>query len=153
MKFIHDYASIKTMSEVRESQETCPINFGGSAPRAADLAVCKLLRVSNVQRSNVQEEKAQRLFSIAMVISGLRCILSYVVVPFVLPALGLGVTAGVGPAIGIPVGLIALLFDVRGVRRFWIAGHKWRWQMTAIYVSVMALVTYLVVEDFIQIFK
>ncbi len=142
-----------TMSEVKESQQTCPINFGGSVPSAADLAVCKLLRVSKVQRSSQQEERAQRLFSIAMVISGLRCILSYVVVPFVLPALGLGVTAGVGPAIGIPVGLVALFFDVRGVRRFWIAGHKWRWQMTAIYVSVMALVAYLVVGDFLQMFR
>ncbi len=144
---------LMTMSEVKESQQTCPINFGGSVPSAADLAVCKLLRVSKVQRSSQQEERAQRLFSIAMVISGLRCILSYVVVPFVLPALGLGVTAGVGPAIGIPVGLVALFFDVRGVRRFWIAGHKWRWQMTAIYVSVMALVAYLVVGDFLQMFR
>ncbi len=141
------------MSKVQEPQQNCPINFGGLTPSAADLAVCKLLRVSKVQGSAAQEEKAQRLFSIAMVISGLRCILSYVIVPFVLPALGLGVTAGVGPAVGIPVGVVALYFDVRGIRRFWIAGHKWRWQMSGIYVSVMILVSYLVIGDFVQLFR
>ncbi|SHE89865.1 hypothetical protein SAMN02745225_01942 [Ferrithrix thermotolerans DSM 19514] len=141
------------MSQVQEPQRSCPVDFGKVAPSAADVAVCKLLRVSKVQATASSEEKAQRLFSVAMVISGLRCILSYVILPFVLPALGLGVTAGVGPLIGIPVGLVALAFDVRGVRRFWIAGHKWRWQMTAIYTSVMALVTYLVIGDFIQLLR
>ena len=80
-----------------------------------------------------------------MVLSGLRCMLSYVVFPFLLPALGLA--AFVGPVVGIPVGLLALVFDALGIRRFFAADHPWRWQMTAIYLAVMALVTYLVVHD------
>jgi len=98
-----------------------------------------------------REEAAERLFSVAMVISGLRCTLSYVIVPFLLPALGLGALAGLGPEIGIPIGVAALFFDVKGIRRFWVANHKWRWQMSAIYVAVIALVLYLVIADIIQL--
>lgn len=86
-----------------------------------------------------------------MLLSGLRCTLSYVILPFVIPALGLGAMAKVGPEIGIPIGVVALFFDVKGIRRFWVAGHKWRWQMTFIYLAVIGLVTYLVIGDLFQL--
>lgn len=88
---------------------------------------------------------AQRLFSLAMVISGTRCLLSYIVLPFLAPALG--AATGVEPYFGIPISIIALIFDVRGMRRFWIADHRYRWPMTAIYLAVMGLVTALLVSD------
>jgi hypothetical protein len=88
---------------------------------------------------------AQRLFSVAMVISGLRCLLSYIVLPFLAPALG--AATGIEPYFGIPISIVALVFDVRGMRRFWIADHRYRWPMTAIYLAVMGLVTALLVSD------
>jgi hypothetical protein len=88
---------------------------------------------------------AQRLFSVAMVISGLRCLLSYIVLPFLAPALG--AATGVEPYFGIPISIVALVFDVRGMRRFWIADHRYRWPMTLIYLAVMGLVTALLVSD------
>jgi len=88
---------------------------------------------------------AQRLFSVAMVISGLRCLLSYIVLPFLAPALG--AATGVEPYLGIPISIVALVFDIRGMRRFWIADHRYRWPMTAIYLAVMGLVTALLVSD------
>jgi hypothetical protein len=88
---------------------------------------------------------AQRLFSVAMVISGLRCLLSYIVLPFLAPALG--AATGIEPYFGIPISIVALVFDVRGMRRFWIANHRYRWPMTAIYLAVMGLVTALLVSD------
>ena len=77
--------------------------------------------------------------------SATRCILTYVVLPFLLPALGLA--AGVGPAIGIPVGLVAIAFNVATIRRFWAADHRWRWAYTALAVSVIVLLLVLLVED------
>jgi hypothetical protein len=71
-----------------------------------------------------------------------------VIFPFVLPAIG--AAAAVGPAIGIPVGLLALVFDAMGIRRFWLADHRYRWQMSAIYLAVMCLVSYLVVVDLVH---
>lgn len=130
-----------------------------SNPSGADAAVRRLLRIPNADETITEdkadvaakEESAQRLFSFAMVISGLRCTLSYVILPFVLPALGLGATAGLGPSIGIPVGLIAIFFDVKGIRRFWVADYRYRWQMTIIYLAVITLVTILVIGDIIQL--
>ncbi|MDA8197574.1 MAG: hypothetical protein M0019_10285 [Actinomycetota bacterium] len=134
--------SVKDNSESQQ-QYTKPI----------DGVVNKFLRIEQTDGSGDKQEQAQRLFSISMVISGFRCILSYVILPFLLPIFGVGATAGVGPAIGIPVGIVALAFDARGIRRFWKIGYRYKWQMTTIYLLVMALVTYLVVVDIVHLFS
>jgi hypothetical protein len=89
------------------------------------------------------------MFSFSIVLSALRCLLSYVVFPIASPALGLA--TGVGPAIGIPIALLALFFDVIGIRRFWVNDHRWRWAMTAIYAAVMVLVSALLVGDIVHL--
>ncbi|ACU54834.1 hypothetical protein Afer_1930 [Acidimicrobium ferrooxidans DSM 10331] len=127
----------------------CPV--GARSDSRADRVVRRLLRIPEPTSTSDREEAAERLFSVAMILSGLRCTLSYVIIPFVLPALGLGAVAGFGPEIGIPVGVLALIFDVRGIRRFHVARHRWRWSMTAIYLAVIALVTYLVVQDIVAL--
>lgn len=111
----------------------------------------RVLRIPEVKKTAVEEKKAERLFSLAIVISALRCTLSYVILPFVIPVFGLGATVGVGPKIGIPLGAVALYFDVKGIRRFWIAEHRYRWQMTIIYLMVIALVLFLVIGDIISL--
>ncbi|MGA8297706.1 MAG: hypothetical protein WB770_11745 [Acidimicrobiales bacterium] len=93
--------------------------------------------------------QAQRSFSVAMVLSGLRCLFSYVIVPVVLPLLGLAV--GAAPYIGVPVALLALVFDVRGIRRYWLANSSHRWAMTWIYLAVIVLVLFLLVHDLLAI--
>ena len=116
----------------------------GTLPRPrAERIVRRCLFVGEARPRSGQD--AQRLFSLAMVISGLRCLLSYVVLPFLAPALG--AATGVEPYFGIPISIIALVFDVRGMRRFWIADHRYRWPMTAIYLAVMGLVTALLIGD------
>lgn len=114
----------------------------------ADVAMRRLLLVPGGPRT-VGDEAAQRMFSFSIVLSALRCLLSYVVFPIVTPALG--VATGVGPAVGIPIAVLALFFDVVGLRRFWKADHRWRWGMTVIYVSVMALVSALLVGDIVDL--
>ena len=105
-----------------------------TAPRpAADAAMRRLLRIPEGQTAS--EGAAQRAFSTSVLVSATRCTLTYVVLPFLLPALGLA--AGVGPAIGIPVGLVAIAFNVATIRRFWAADHRWRWAYTALAVSVI----------------
>jgi hypothetical protein len=116
-----------------------------------DARARRILRIGDPKPSARREDAAERLFSVAMVISGLRCTLSYVVVPFLLPALGLGALASLSPEIGIPIGIVALYFDVKGIRRFFVANHKWRWPMTFIYLAVIALVLYLVIADVIAL--
>jgi hypothetical protein len=110
----------------------------------ADVAMRRLLRISD-GAGRLDESSTHRIFSASILLSALRCLLSYVVLPVLTPLLG--AYAGVGPALGIPIGIVALVFDVRGIRRFWLADHKWRWPVTALYACVMVLVTVLVVQD------
>jgi hypothetical protein len=91
------------------------------------------------------EVAATRAFSTSILISAIRCTLAYVVFPWVLPALG--VAGGVGPAIGLPVGIVALVSNVFSIRRFFASGHRWRWAIAALNVSVIVLVSILVVQD------
>jgi hypothetical protein len=115
----------------------------------ADVAMRRLLRVPDGGRPSVRDEDAHRLFSTSMLISAVRCLLGYVIFPLMGPVIG---ASGVAPAIGIPIGLLALVFDVRGIRRFWLADHRWRWPITGIYLAVMVLVTILLVRDLVHIF-
>jgi H+/Cl- antiporter ClcA len=78
-------------------------------------------------------------------VSATRCLLTYIVLPFLAPALGLA--AGVGPALGIPIGAVAIGANVLTIRRFWAADHRWRWAYTAIALTVIALLLVLMVED------
>jgi hypothetical protein len=89
------------------------------------------------------------MFSFSIVLSALRCLLSYVVFPIATPALGLA--TGVGPVIGIPIAVLALFFDVVGIRRFWVNNHRWRWGMTVLYAAVMVLVSALLVGDIVHL--
>ena len=115
-----------------------------TAPRpAADVAVRRLLRIPDGPPA--PEGAAQRAFSTSIVVSATRCLLTYIVLPFVAPALGLA--AGVGPAIGIPIGVVAIGCNILTIRRFWAADHRWRWAYTAIALTVIALLLVLMVED------
>jgi hypothetical protein len=99
--------------------------------------------------ATVGEASAHRIFNVSMGLSALRCLLSYVVFPIVTPLIG--AATDVGPAIGIPIAVVALFFDVLGIRRFWLASHRWRWAMTVVYVAVMSLVASLLVGDIIKL--
>ncbi len=94
---------------------------------------------------NVPDDQVNKLFETSILISAIRCTLAYVVFPIFAPALY--AASNWGPAIGLSVGAIALVFDVAGMRRFWKADHRWRWPMTGIYACVMVLVVILVVND------
>jgi len=122
-----------------------PATSSATVPRrSGDLFMCRLLCVpTGAQR--VRERDVQRLFRTSIFLSALRCLLTYVLLPFLGPVLGLA--GGVGPAIGLPLAVIALVFDVLGVRRFWIANHRSRWSATFVYAGVMALVLALMVID------
>ena len=95
--------------------------------------------------ASVTEAQLQRVFSLSILLSAFRCLLTYIILPIVTPLLG--AATSIGPAIGIPVSVLALGFDVFAIRRFWVARHRWRWAMTVLYLAVMGLVTALLVGD------
>ncbi|MDW3217698.1 MAG: hypothetical protein R8F63_03710 [Acidimicrobiales bacterium] len=88
---------------------------------------------------------AERAFSKSILVSAVRCTLTYVLIPFVFPIIGFG--TGVGPWIGVPIGLAAIVANVVSIRRFHRADHKWKWPMSAINVGIIGLLVVLVVVD------
>ena len=115
---------------------------------AADRFMRRLLRVPD-ERAPVPESATHRIFGVSIFLSATRCLLSYIVLPILLPLLGLA--KGVGPWLGIPIGVLALYFDFLGIRRFWMADHHQRWLFSAIYAVVGAMVLTLLVVDIVDL--
>lgn len=95
--------------------------------------------------SEINPITAQRAFSMAMVISGIRCILAYVLLPFAIPLLGLA--PGVGPWLGIGIGLVAIGANLFSIRRFARSRHRLRKPVIAIHVTVIVLLVVLIALD------
>tara|TARA_Y100001947_G_scaffold148787_1_gene146301 strand:- start:559 stop:882 length:324 start_codon:yes stop_codon:yes gene_type:complete len=90
-------------------------------------------------------DTATRTFSISMVVSGIRCVLAYVVFPWLLPVLG--VTGGVGPGVGLAIGTVAIGFNGWSIVRFWRADHRLKRIVVPINVAVIVLLLVLVSFD------
>ena len=116
----------------------------GTRRTPADMFMRKLLRISD-KPTGVSNARVLQTFQKSMMISAVRCTLTYVIFPFILP--GIGFLKGVGPAVGIIIGSFALVCDTFTIRRFFVADHKWRWQFSAIAFAVMCLLGVMLVQD------
>lgn len=84
-------------------------------------------------------------FSRSLVVSALRCLLTYIILPFVAPLVG--VIQGVGPVVGLALGSVAVAFNIASIRRFFVAEHRWRWGYGAIGASMICLLGVLMAND------
>ncbi|MEZ5279817.1 MAG: hypothetical protein R2770_05045 [Acidimicrobiales bacterium] len=91
------------------------------------------------------DDKAERVFSTSILISATRCTLTYVVLPWVAPAIG--VASDVGPLLGLVIGVVAILFNVLSIRRFVMSDHKWKRPLVALNSSIILLLAILMVND------
>ncbi len=92
---------------------------------------------------------AERRFSQSMAVSGTRCLLTYLVFPYLLPVLGLA--DSVGPSVGVVVGLVAIVFNGLSIRRFWRADHRLKWPVSTVNAAVIGLLCYLTVGDLVEL--
>jgi len=90
-------------------------------------------------------DQPERVFSQSIVISGIRCMLTYVIFPFVFPVVG--ITSGIGSSIGLIVGSIAIVANVFSIRRFWKADHKYKVPVSILNVGIIVLLAILIVLD------
>lgn len=127
----------------------CPVDHRAPGTRSrADEIVRRVLRIRE-RPANVTAASAYSSFQRSMLISAVRCTLTYVVFPFVLPAVGFA--TGVGPLLGIVIGVVAIVCDVFTIRRFFAVDHRWRWHFGAIAFSVICLLSVLLVQDVVHL--
>lgn len=126
----------------------CPVAHTPTARSRADQLVRRVLRIRE-RPAHVTAASAYSAFQRSMLISAVRCTLTYVVFPFVLPAVGFA--TGVGPWLGILIGVVAIGCDVFTIRRFFAVDHRWRWHFGAIAFAVICLLSVLLVQDVIHV--
>lgn len=114
----------------------------------ADLCMRRVLGLP-VDAPTVSETSARKLAETSLLVSTVRCLLTYIVLPFVLPLVHVGM--GVAPVIGIVLGSVAIVANVASVRRFWAADHRYRWHYTALAAVIIAMLAWLIVTDVVDL--
>jgi hypothetical protein len=104
---------------------------------------------ASTSAAGVTAASAYSSFQRSMLISAIRCTLTYVVFPFVLPAVGFA--TGVGPWVGIVIGVVAITCDVFTIRRFFSVDHRYRWHFSAVALAVIGLLSVLLVQDVVHV--
>lgn len=118
-------------------------------PRSAtDRFMRKLLRLP-VDGPKASANEARKAFQTSIAVATVRCLLMYIVFPFVLPLVG--IAKGVGPWIGLVISVLAIVCIVMSIRRFWRADHSKRWHYTLFAAVVMCFLMVLVVQDLVEI--
>ena len=114
----------------------------------ADLFMRRLLRLP-LDAPPGSAQGARKAFQTSLLVATFRCLLMYVVFPFVVPALGLA--KGVGPAIGLVINVVAMVCIVLSMRRFFRADHPQRWPYTALGSTVLVFLVVLAVQDLVTL--
>ncbi len=129
---------MSAVDELSETQELSP-SIAENAPTrpAADRFMRAMLRVNSVKKTQKIERSAHRNMQIAMIISGIRCIITYLAIPIAVPIIGL--SGMVSAPIGIGLSVIAVVTGISSLRQFWRSDHKYRWMYTA-FIGVIFLV-------------
>jgi ABC-type iron transport system FetAB permease component len=88
---------------------------------------------------------AERLFTATLLFAGLRCLVQYILLPFVLPLLG--IVSGQRFGIMVALDLVALAAIIFSVRRFWQVRHPRRWEYLLLAcVAIIVMIVFLVFD-------
>lgn len=112
--------------------EPQPVSVAQPSFSPADGVMRRLLRVPATDRRAAGS--AERAVRVSIVISAIRCLITYLAVPILIPITA--VAGLVATPISIALCVFALVNGVIGVRRMWVAQHRYRW----LYAGFMAVV-------------
>jgi len=112
------------------------------APGGAEVVVRRILRVP---AGGDPGRNAEKVFGRSILLSSVRCLLTYIVLPLLKPVLDL--SGGVGPVLGLVIGTVSAVAIIASMRRFWRAGHRFRWHYTVLGGSILVLLLVSAVRD------
>jgi hypothetical protein len=112
---------------------------------SADRFMLRLLRVKEVDRIDMEAVAgAHRAFRWAIVFSAVRCTITYLLVPILIPVVS--VAGMVATPLSITLCLLALVNGTVSMRRFWRTDHpgKWMytWFMAAVFLILIGTLAY-----------
>lgn len=111
---------------------------------AADRRMRRLLRlpVDGPRQSIFDAETA---FGRSIMISAVRCLITYVFLPLLAPVIK--VSGAFGPVLGLLLGAVSMVAIVLSMRRFFAADHKWRWGYTVVGAGIFVLLIVAGISD------
>lgn len=117
----------------------------------ADSIMSRLLFVSPAVdvSSDRQTRRAENALTLSLMFSGLRCILQYALLPFLLPIVGVAADAAV--PILLLINLIAMASIFFSLRRFWTIGYKHRWGYLAVALTALTLLLAFTLYDLMKL--
>lgn len=145
------------LTGLTEAAGRCPVDHAAiaaeqarqAAPRsAADRRMRRLLRI-DPDAPKMSLVQANRAFERSVTISALRCITTYLLLPFVLPLIGL--SGAVGPFVSIALSVVSVVFITISARRFFGSDHPWRWVHAVIGAIVLLVLAVSAVFDVLNI--
>ncbi|MDA3039890.1 MAG: hypothetical protein O3C27_10255 [Actinomycetota bacterium] len=77
-----------------------------------------------------QTAEARSAFQTSIFISSIRCLLTYIILPFVAPTFAF--LGQVAKPVGVAVALVAMVSIVASMRKFWRVRHRQRWAYTTL---------------------
>ena len=90
-------------------------------------------------------QTAEKAFGASLLVSTVRCLLTYVVLPILKPVVDM--SGGVGPVLGLVLGAVSAAAIVYSMRRFWRVNHRWRWAYTVLGGGIVVLLAVQAVGD------
>ena len=116
----------------------------------ADSIMSRLLFVSPAADLTAsQTRRAENALTLSLMFSGLRCILQYVLLSFLLPIVGVAADAAV-PVL-LLINLIAMASIFFSLRRFWTIGYKHRWGYLAVALTALTLLLAFTLHDLMKL--
>ncbi|MEJ6550533.1 hypothetical protein PQI66_13345 [Corynebacterium sp. USCH3] len=134
-----------TRSVPEQSAETA----GPAKPVSrADRFMLRLLRVRQVDRIDMEAVAgAHRAFRWAIVFSAVRCTITYLLVPILIPVVS--VAGMVATPLNITLCLLALVNGTVSMRRFWRTDHPGKWMYTWFMAVVFLILIGTLVYEFV----
>ena len=116
----------------------------------ADSIMSRLLFVSPAADLTAnQTRRAENALTLSLMFSGLRCLLQYVLLPFLLPIVGVAADAAI--PILLLINLIAMASIFFSLRRFWTIGYKHRWSYLAVALTALTLLLAFTLHDLMKL--
>lgn len=130
-------------TQVDQPTITPLVRSGFRSDRAADRLMRRVLGLTGLDRRSTQG--AHRAFRVSVLVSAVRCLITYVLIPIMVPILSL--SGWVAAPIGMALCVLAIVNGIVSMRRFWRCDHRQRWMYTGFIGVVFIILAVALISD------